>query len=507
MSAIPELRDLAALVDTPLGRAIGWALLQFVWQGALIGALAAMTLVALRRSAADVRYVVSTIALSLMLTIPVVTVFQAFDAGQKPTTPAPGETSLVSDVQTAARTAPVSSVSRRAGNVSIAPSDTPPAAPRSANLSASLDAVAPWLLLAWTLGVLLLTVRLFSGWLWVRRLKTSGAAPAGEALRQTALRLAKQLHVSRTVRLIESSLVEVPTVVGWLKPIILLPASALAGLSPVQLEAILAHELAHIRRHDYLVNLLQTLVETLLFYHPAVWWVSRQIRIERENCCDDLAVSLCGDPVVYAQALADLEQLRGSSGQFVMAATGGSLVNRVRRLLGAPSHAGRAPGWLAGAVAVVVIVAMAGIVAGAMDREDRKSRLKRQSAYSGSRDFGRTMADGRGAVESQIRRGAEQVRQGADQLRQGADRLRREADDFRRSANDVRREANELRRHLHASARALRGMTRAIVRDVRTGARSVAVALHDAFPQIPPPPPLPPEPPEPPMPPEPPVRR
>ena len=92
-------------------------------------------------------------------------------------------------------------------------------------------------------------------------------------------------------------LVDVPTVIGWLRPVVLVPASALAGMTPQQLEAILAHELAHIRRHDYLVNLLQTLVETLLFYHPAVWWLSRRIRIERENCCDDLAVSLCGDPV------------------------------------------------------------------------------------------------------------------------------------------------------------------------------------------------------------------
>ena len=164
-------------------------------------------------------------------------------------------------------------------------------------------------------------------------------------------------------RLLESALVDVPTVIGWMKPVILLPASALAGLSPAQLEAILAHELAHIRRHDYLVNLLQTLVETLLFYHPAVWWLSRRIRIERENCCDDLAVSLCGDPVAYAQALADLEELRGRGGQLVMAANGGSLVHRVRRLLGAPSHAGRGPGWLAGSVAVLL---MLGIAAGAL---------------------------------------------------------------------------------------------------------------------------------------------
>ena len=157
------------------------------------------------------------------------------------------------------------------------------------------------------------------------------------------------------MRLLESTRVDVPTVIGWLTPVVLLPASALAGLTPQQIEAILAHELAHIRRHDYLVNLLQTLVETLLFYHPAVWWLSRRIRVERENCCDDLAVSLCGDPVAYAAALADLEELRSSNRTLALAATGGSLLQRVRRLLGAPSHAGRAPGWLAAGLAVMVL--------------------------------------------------------------------------------------------------------------------------------------------------------
>ena len=142
-------------------------------------------------------------------------------------------------------------------------------------------------------------------------MKSHGAPPAPErAGRHGVARLTRRLHIGRAVRLLESTLVDVPTVIGWLKPVVLLPASALAGLSPHQLEAILAHELAHIRRHDYLVNLLQTLVETLLFYHPAVWWLSRRIRAERENCCDDLAVSLCGDPVAYAAALAELEGLR-----------------------------------------------------------------------------------------------------------------------------------------------------------------------------------------------------
>ena len=163
-------------------------------------------------------------------------------------------------------------------------------------------------------------------------------------------------------------------------------SSALAALSPAQVEAILAHELAHIRRHDYLVNLLQTLVETLLFYHPAVWWLSRRIRTERENCCDDLAVSLCGDPYAYAKALADLEELRGTSGRLALAATGGSLLQRVRRLVGAPSHAGRGPGWAAGIAALLL---MTGVAAGAIGNElflhDRRGVI-RSNANPGDND-------------------------------------------------------------------------------------------------------------------------
>jgi beta-lactamase regulating signal transducer with metallopeptidase domain len=97
-------------------------------------------------------------------------------------------------------------------------------------------------------------------------------------------------------------------VIGWLRPVILLPVSVLAGLTPQMMEAILAHELAHIRRHDYLLNMLQTAIETLLFYHPAVWWVGRKIRQERENCCDDLAVTACGDALIYARALTALSR-------------------------------------------------------------------------------------------------------------------------------------------------------------------------------------------------------
>ena len=239
------------------------------------------------------------------------------------------------------------------------------AVPQVANVALpELERWMPFFVLVWMVGVGILAVRLAGGWFWMQRMKSHGAVPADAALQAIVRRLSRSLHIARTITLLRSPGVDVPTVIGWLKPTVLLPMSALSGLSPLQVEAILAHELAHIRRHDYFVNLLQTLLETLLFYHPAVWWVSGQIRTERENCCDDLAVSLCGDPVVYASALADLEDLRGPASRLVMAASGGVLLNRVRRLLTGPApHAGRGPAWLAAtSVALLVLVILGGIV-------------------------------------------------------------------------------------------------------------------------------------------------
>ena len=139
------------------------------------------------------------------------------------------------------------------------------------------------------------------------------------------------LGLARAIRIVELPGVDVPLVVGCLRPIVVLPIAAMAQLTAAQVEAILAHELAHVRRHDYLVNLMQTLAETLLFYHPAVWWLSARIRDEREHCCDDVAVAVCGDAAGYAAALTELESWRTGELSLAAAATGGSLLNRVRQ--------------------------------------------------------------------------------------------------------------------------------------------------------------------------------
>ena len=150
----------------------------------------------------------------------------------------------------------------------------------------------------------------------------------------------------------------VPATVGWLRPVVILPASALTGLTPEQLEFLLAHELAHVSRHDYLVNLAQTAIETVLFYQPGVWWLSRQIRIEREHCCDDLAVTACGDAVGYARTLVTLETVRTGPHDLAVAANGGSLLARIRRL----AHPGRTervgpPAWMGALVPTALVLA------------------------------------------------------------------------------------------------------------------------------------------------------
>ena len=186
----------------------------------------------------------------------------------------------------------------------------------------------------WLAGAFAFSVRLMGGWFVAVRLRTMLVRPAPEEWRRAFDNLKARLGVSGPVRLLVSPLVQVPTVVGWLRPIVLAPLGALSGLPTEHMEALLIHELAHIRRRDYLVNILQSIVETLLFYHPAVWWVSGHIRAERELCCDDVAVALSGDALTYARALAELESFRPEHLNPAVAANGGSLADRIGRLLG-----------------------------------------------------------------------------------------------------------------------------------------------------------------------------
>ncbi|MGH9476930.1 MAG: M56 family metallopeptidase [Terriglobales bacterium] len=224
-----------------------------------------------------------------------------------------------------------------------------------------LAQAAPYIVALWAAGIVLCGSYATAGWLWAQRIRqrAASALPASWSSELDALRA--RLHVSARVRLALSPRVTSPCTLGWLRPIVLIPLSALTQLTPDQLRALLAHELAHIRRHDYLVNLAQRAVEVVFFFHPAVWWLSRQVSNERELCCDDFAVAACGDRALYARALVDLAAWQSAAVAApapALAATGGVLGARITRLLGHPSAPRR--GIARAAIALVLVAACGG---------------------------------------------------------------------------------------------------------------------------------------------------
>ncbi len=310
------MSELAALSAHPVARLLSLVLLHFLWQGLAVLLITATALLALRRSTPRARYGVLLGIFLFMAALPSLTFVRL---GRTPLPP------------------PVIA-QHRVARAPVFRTAAPAMRPVTWLGTVTLPRPRPnWLPLAWAAGVCLLSLRLLYGWVGLHLLRRRGRPLSGEDWEARLRRLTARLRVTRRVELLVSSRLRAPTLIGWLRPAILLPASALSGLTPDQLEMILAHELAHLRRADYLVNLLQTLVETLLFYHPAVWWVSRRIREEREMCCDAEAVKICGDAVRYSRALLALEERRQ---QFSLAANGGPLKRRVERLLVAEKRAG-----------------------------------------------------------------------------------------------------------------------------------------------------------------------
>ncbi|EMI45530.1 M56 family metallopeptidase [Rhodopirellula sp. SWK7] len=335
------------LLESVWAQNIGWSLLHSLWQITLLAALYAAASLALGNRSASLRYLVGCIAMVAMLVAPAMTLC---------TVPWPSQSTAIATVEPHSirpndLNEPTAIVDQQAwdgsGETTAGQIFQPLLQSERRDVAAAADRlsyaqrlsgfVGPWLPVAtilWLLGVMLLLLRPLLGCIRVRALRRSGITPLSELHHQLSQRLVKRLGIRYAVQFAQSALIEVPAVIGYIRPMVLLPASAVTGLTTRELELILTHELAHIRRHDYLVNLGQTVVEAFLFYHPAMWWVSCQVRRERENCCDDVAVATSGDRATYIRALAQLEQNRVAVP--ALSAAGGSLLHRVRRLLGEP---------------------------------------------------------------------------------------------------------------------------------------------------------------------------
>jgi GWxTD domain-containing protein len=323
-------------VQTEVAKALGWTLLHSLWEGAAAAAALAIVLGVARSS--RVRYGAACVVMLGLLAGFGVTFYR------------------VMPWDTGAGVARVHNLPK-----SVVPlADDAPAATIRTHWDVS--DLLPWLAPLWMAGVLLFQLRCLASWMAAGRLRRVGVCGAPARWTEKLDSLRARLRMTRPVTLMESCLAEVPVVIGHVRPIILMPVGLLAGLPAGQIESILLHELAHIRRADYLVNLMQTLVEGLLFYHPAVWWISHVIRTERENCCDDLIVAAANvDAYEYATALAALAEHRWSMRDAALAATGGHLVKRIRRLLarGEGPRPAMAPAVSAGVLIVTCALALA----------------------------------------------------------------------------------------------------------------------------------------------------
>jgi len=302
-----------SFLAAPWALRLAWTLVHFLWQGALLGLLAWGVLVALRRRNPRIRYGVACAFLALCALAPLLTFFMLAP---------PSVGSLVP------RTALVLGFDPAPTRALFGPSSAGPL-PWQTRLLPWL----PSLLLGWMIGSALLALRAMGGWLWLQHLRRS-AAPVLESIWVERVReLAVRAGINRTVRLLQSARVRTPMAIGVLRPVILVPLGFFAHVDAAGAEAVLAHELAHLRRLDPLVNGLQCALETLLFFHPAVHFISRRVRTERECCCDDEAVMACGDAVLYVETLCRLDALRERPLSLVLSARGGNLMERIKRLL------------------------------------------------------------------------------------------------------------------------------------------------------------------------------
>jgi len=317
---------------------LGWTLLHFLWQGAVLGVLFGISLAAATNASARTRYRLALFFMLLLAAAPVASFvwLSPSDAGF-----AAGAVDAIPTTTAVITVAISSSV---------------------ADWQSLIHPWLPWTVLIWAAGVSFMTARLLLEWRNVYQLTRVDVSPLSPAWEQRVRRMVATLGMRTAVRAMQSARVHVPMVVGWLRPVILVPVSALTGLTTWQLELVLMHELAHVRRYDHLVNLLQVVVETLLFYHPVVRWVSRVLRQEREHCCDDLVVAHSGDALGYARALTELAGVQSLSLQTSVASDGGQLLSRIRRLVGARKPPRVAAHWTIGVMLAMVAVSVSGLL-------------------------------------------------------------------------------------------------------------------------------------------------
>lgn len=344
-----KLFDFTAGIPENISSALGWTLFHSLWQGIII--VVAFSILRQVFKTSHARYWQGIGALGLQFISAVVTFFVVYEPtinlgeGKKRFT--------AFFIQNAATNLDSVSIFAPAARLSFI---------QQAELfvRTNLDTFV----LFWFIGANLLLLRLIVGFVYVQQLKVQSINPVKDEVLGIMEDLQAKMRLNIPISLFESAKAVVPMTIGWIKPIILLPAGIMSGLTVSQLEAVLAHELAHIKRYDYLINIFQSCVEILFFYHPATWFISAQVRDERENCCDDYAVNICGDRLALAKALTQVATFQQQP-RLAMAfgAKRQTFMDRIKRIVGINDAKPMSYGNWAVFVGMVMIIA-AGVAYG-----------------------------------------------------------------------------------------------------------------------------------------------
>ncbi len=342
----------------PFGQAMGWTIIHSVWQIALIALALRLVLFLIPQKKSSVRYILSLTALTLAL------VWSAFTFSEKWNSTDrlvhDSLTTSVIDLKTSANEQifPIE-------NFDIVEKNSPFIGlslkgfflEKSAYFSYVIKPHLPLIALCWYIGALLFSCYMLSGFFYLNRLNKKGLIEPTVEWQQKFEQLREQMGIRIPVQFSISKLVKEPLTFYFFKPVVLAPISIFTGLTPDQIEVLLLHELAHIRRFDFGINIFQSLIEVLFFYHPLAWWISKNIRIEREHCCDDLVIQIRNNPQLYAEALTkvQLHHLTFKT-QLAMSINGnnnGSFSKRIFRLFG---HNEQKPSFLKGFMMAILLV-------------------------------------------------------------------------------------------------------------------------------------------------------
>ncbi|WP_207493798.1 M56 family metallopeptidase [Aridibaculum aurantiacum] len=302
-------------------RALAWTLIHSLWQGLAAAIITGIIILCTKRSTAALRYNLLSAVFILFMATAFITFFIKYNSYNEI---AAGTPQAIVQLEGSKE-----NISASKYNVHLYYGSF------TDSISSWFDQNAPLVVLTWFMVFVFQCLKIFSGFYYIQRMRRKGLAAPGDAWKERLQLLCSKLGIRQSVQFMQSHLVSMPLVVGYLKPIILVPVGMLNNLPVEQVETILLHELAHIRRKDYLVNLLQTCAETIFFFNPATRWMSALIREEREACCDDIVVASTTNKTTYLQALVNFNDPAINKNGYAMALAGkqNSLLNRVKRML------------------------------------------------------------------------------------------------------------------------------------------------------------------------------